>query len=250
MLMKQNLAVKYLSALITILALNMGAIAYAQEADLPPPAPAPKDLPPKDLSKVNPPKPDLKNQEKITIVPLHKPEASLLARKDLTVRSEIDREKMLDRLFIELKNSPSEEDAKITAEEIWAVWLQSGSASVDLLLHRGIAAQNNGDLKLARRMYDHVLRLAPNYPEGWSRSGRLAAETDDLKRAVNDTLKALSLEPRHFYALWTLGNLLEMLGKPEQAFEVYEHAHKLYPKHKQINDRYNRLKESAKGKAL
>jgi len=194
-----------------------------QQSDLPPAAPAPKVEP-----KTQPPK----------------------GGKDLTVRSEQDRVQMLDSLFLKLKYEGDEEEAKLIAEEIWAVFLQSGSASVDFLLHRGIAAQNRGDNKLARRMYDHVLRLQPGYAEAWSRSGRLAAQEKDLSRAVSDTTQALILEPRHFYALWTLGNILETLERPDDAYEVYEQANKIYPEHKQIKERVESLKERAKGKAL
>lgn len=197
--------------------------AHAQEVELPPAAPAPKE-------------------QATTTAPK--------GAKDLTVRSEEDRAVMLKELFANLKAETDAEEAGLIAEEVWAVFLQSGSASVDFLLHRGIAAQNRGDNKLARRMYDHVLRLQPEYAEGWSRSGRLAADEKDLSRAVSDTTQALILEPRHFYALWTLGNILETLERPDDAFEVYEEAHKLYPEHKQIKQRVERLRESAKGKAL
>jgi len=210
--------------LIIVFTLFGAGITYAQEAELPPAAPAPKEKPKSDEA----PK----------------------GGKDLTVRSEEDRAKMLKELFANLKAETDEEEAKLVAEEVWAVFLQSGSASVDFLLHRGIAAQNRGDNKLARRMYDHVLRLQPNYAEGWSRSGRLAAEEEDLSRAVSDTTQALILEPRHFYALWTLGNIMETLERPDDAFEVYEEANKVYPQHKQIKERVDRLRESAKGKAL
>jgi len=210
-----------------VITFGVVSFASAQEADmqteLPPVAPAPKVKPEKQAPK---------------------------GGKDLTVRSEEDRAEMLESLFLKLKYEVDEEEAKLIAEEVWAVFLQSGSASVDFLLHRGIAAQNRGDNKLARRMYDHVLRLQPNYAEAWSRSGRLAAEEQDLSRAVSDTTQALILEPRHFYALWTLGNILETLGRSDDAYEVYEQAHKIYPKHKQIKERVERLKESAKGKAL
>ena len=210
--------------LIFIFTLGFGQISLAQdtnqEADFPPAAPAPKVEP--------------KQQ----------------GAKDLTVRSQADRVQMLGSLFLKLKNAVDEEEAKLIAEEIWAVFLQSGSASVDFLLHRGIAAQNRGDNKLARRMYDHVLRLQPGYAEGWSRSGRLAAQENDLSRAVSDTTQALILEPRHFYALWTLGNILETLERPDDAYEVYEQANKIYPEHKQIKERVESLKERAKGKAL
>jgi len=207
-----------------------------QQPDLPPLAPAPKEqLPqnPKTTPKTNPTTSDAPK-----------------GGKDLTVRSEEDRVEMLAGLFARLKAETDEEEAALIAEEVWAVFLQSGSASVDFLLHRGIAAQNRGDNKLARRMYDHVLRLQPDYAEGWSRSGRLAADEKDLNRAVSDTTQALILEPRHFYALWTLGNILETLERPDDAFEVYEQANKIYPQHKQIKQRVERLKESARGKAL
>ncbi|MCF6221348.1 MAG: tetratricopeptide repeat protein [Robiginitomaculum sp.] len=218
---------KHLFLIIIFMVFGAG-FAYAQEADLPPPAPAPKEK--------------LKTDETASEAPK--------GGKDLTVRSEQDRAVMLKDLFATLKAAPDEEEAKLVAEEVWAVFLQSGSASVDFLLHRGIAAQNRGDNKLARRMYDHVLRLQPDYAEGWSRSGRLAADEKDLSRAVSDTTQALILEPRHFYALWTLGNILETLERPDDAFEVYEEANKIYPQHKQIKERVEHLRESAKGKAL
>ncbi len=220
--------------LIILFTAFSAGFAYGQEADLPPPAPAPKQQPKTDT--------DTDTDTGTSEAPK--------GGKDLTVRSEQDRVIMLKELFANLKAAQDEEEARLIAEEVWAVFLQSGSASVDFLLHRGIAAQNRGDNKLARRMYDHVLRLQPDYAEGWSRSGRLAAEEKDLSRAVSDTTQALILEPRHFYALWTLGNILETLERPDDAFEVYEHAHKIYPLHKQIKERVEHLRESAKGKAL
>jgi tetratricopeptide (TPR) repeat protein len=170
--------------------------------------------------------------------------------KDLTIRSDEDRTRILNELFDNLKIQPDAESGHLVAEEIWAVFMQSRSATVDFLLLRGITAQKRGDLKLARRMYNHVLRLQPEYAEGWSRSGRLAIDEKDLSRAAKDTAQSLIYEPRHFYALWTLGNILETLGKQEEALEVYEEAAKLYPKHKEINERVEFLKADVQGKAL
>ena len=171
-------------------------------------------------------------------------------RKDLTIRSESDRAEILDELFIELNIAPDEEAAELIAEEIWAVFLQSRSASVDFLLLRGISAQNRGDLVLARRMFDHVTRLSPEYAEGWSRSARLAIDENDLQRAATDVTQALVYEPRHFYALWTMGNILEKLGRTDKAFEAYEAAHKLYPQHEEIKVRVEYLRDGAQGQAL
>ena len=172
------------------------------------------------------------------------------AAKDLTVRSEDGRAEMLAELFANLKVAPDAAEGKLVAEEIWAVFLQSGSASIDFVLLRGISAQNRGDFKLARRMFDHVTRLQPEYAEGWSRSGRLALEQKDVNRAVSEISQSLTLEPRHFYSLWMLGGILEKLGKTDNAYEVYSEALKLYPEHTEIKERVEFLKESALGKAL
>lgn len=170
--------------------------------------------------------------------------------KDLTIRSERGRTEILDELFANLKAAEDADAAELVAEEIWAVFLQSQSASVDFLLLRGITAQINGDFAIARRMFDHVTRLQPGYAEGWSRSGRLAIEEKDTGRALSDTTRSLILEPRHFYALWTLGNILETLGKQDEAFEAYLEAHELYPEHKKIKERVEYLRNDAQGKAL
>ena len=92
-------------------------------------------------------------------------------------------------------------------------WVDSGSASIDFVLRRGSAAHTRKDHKLARRMFDHVTELSPNYAEGWARSSRLALDEKDLGRALNEAAQALILEPRHFYALWTMGNVFEQLGR-------------------------------------
>ena len=183
------------------------------------------------------------------VVPVEKPELKNES-KDLTVRSEADRQVKLDELFKNLKDQVTEEDADLVAEEIWAVFLQSRSATVDFMLLRGIAAHKNGNLPLARRMFDHVTRLQPEFAEGWSRSGRLAIDEKNLNRAANDVAQSLVIEPRHFYALWTLGNILETLGRRDAAFEAYSEAGKLFPQHKQNNERLDYLRSDVEGETL
>lgn len=170
--------------------------------------------------------------------------------KDLTVRSEAGRQLMLAELFEALKTAPDPEAAELKAEEIWAVFLQSQSASIDFTLLRGISAHTNKNYALARRLYDHVLRLQPEFAEGWSRSGRLAYDQGDLNQAVDHITQSLKIEPRHFFALWTLGNILEKLERPNEAFEAYSEAYKLYPEHAEIKARVEALEKASIGQAL
>ena len=86
-------------------------------------------------------------------------------------------------------------------------------------------------------MFDNVTRLSPEYAQGWAQSSRLALEEKDFTRALTEAAYALSLEPRHFNVLWTLGNSFEQLGRHEEAREAYRQAHAIYPELAPVKDR-------------
>jgi len=161
-----------------------------------------------------------------------------------------EREARLIALFEDLASRTDEESANLVAEEIWAIWLDSGSASVNLVLRRGSDAAAKGRPKQARIFYNHTLDLAPDFAEGWARSARLALEQKDYNRALNEAIQALSLEPRQFYALWTMGNVFEALGRQDEALEAYREANRLYPELKAVKDRLGALEKEVEGSVL
>lgn len=171
-------------------------------------------------------------------------------RDDIIITSDAERAQKLDELFAKLKTVEDADEANLVAEEIWAIWLRSGSASIDYVLGRGNVAQKAGNTELAVRMYDHVIRLEPEYAEGWIRSGRLALEEKNLSRAAAEITQGLIYEPRHFYGLWTLGNIFEQLGQTDEAFEAYSEALKVYPALKPVKERVEYLSGDVKGEAL
>lgn len=187
----------------------------------------PKDLEPKDEA----------------AAPIEKPDYSRLPESE-------ERAVRLDALFERLQAEENAQSANLIAEEIWAIWLDSGSSSVDMLLRRGTAAQKRGNDRLARRMYNHVIELSPDYAEGWARSARLALEEDDLSRALSEVTQALILEPRQFYAHWTLGNIFEKVGRTEEAYETYKEANRLYPELKPVKERLEMMKGDIEGDVL
>ncbi len=161
-----------------------------------------------------------------------------------------EREARLTALFEKLKDETNPENANLIAEEIWVIWLESGSASVNLVLRRGSDAQSKSQNKKARRMFDYVTELSPDYAEGWARSSRLALEEENYSRALTEAARTLTLEPRHFYALWTLGNAFEQLGRQEDALEAYREANALYPELKAVKDRLAQLEDEVEGDVL
>ena len=161
-----------------------------------------------------------------------------------------EREAKLNDLFVKLAEREDEESANLVAEEITAMWIESGSASVNLLLRRGSEASAKGNPKLARKMYNYAVDLSPDFAEAWARSARLALTQKDYNRALNESLKTLALEPRHFYTLWTLGNTLEALNRPDDALETYREANELYPELKVVKDRLEELETEVDGTVL
>lgn len=232
----------YRSLIICGLALGSAGLAYAQE--VPPASPEGDDSLPYIEPYLPEDKPALPQDDQAEEPPrFEKPDYAHLSE-------EAEREARLDDLFLRIRAETDETTAELIAEEIWAVWLESGSASVNFLIRRGTAAQKKDDKKLARRMFDHVVDLRPDYAEGWSRSARLAIEEDDLSRALTDVTEALIREPRHFYALWTLGNIFEKLDRQAEALAAYEEAHQLYPALKAVKDRVNFMRQSVEGDVL
>ena len=134
-----------------------------------------------------------------------------------------------DEMFDELKNAPSEEEATSVALDIWASWMESGSAAADLVMERAVTAQSLGDLEQARDLYDRVIGIQPDYAEAYNRRASLFLQEDQYDEALRDVNEALRLEPRHFGAWTGLGRVLEELGAKDEALEAYREALKIHP---------------------
>ena len=229
------LSIAVLTSFAFVSPVSAQIIAPPDEQELPPPDPI--------LPELLEPRVEDNPEEAIETPKIDQPDYSRLSVEE-------ERAARLDALFIRLSEASNEEQAELIAEEIWAIWLDSGSASINFILRRGTAAQGRGEVKLARRMFDQTLTLQPDYAEGWARSARLALQENNLSRALKETATALTLEPRHFYALWTMGNVFEQLGRNEEALEAYREAHKLHPQLKAVKDRLDVLESNVNGDVL
>jgi len=155
-----------------------------------------------------------------------------------------------DEMFDTLKNAPSEEEAAQSEADILASWAVSGSGTVDLLLERAGMAEQAGEFDLARSLYDRVVLIAPDYPEGWYRRSVIFLQQENLPEALRDLNETLTLEPRHFPAWARLGGLLEALGSTTEALDAYQTALTIHPHLLPAKRGVARLNTSAKGQSL
>jgi tetratricopeptide (TPR) repeat protein len=162
----------------------------------------------------------------------------------------LTRAERMDALFVELAAAANEEDARFIAEEIEALWRDSGSSTVDLLTDRATDALDMGEPALARELINGALELGPEHAEAWAESARIALFEDELGIALEHIERAVSLEPRHYYALTELGLILERLEAPQGAFEAFERALTLNPRLPDAVAGAERTEREARGREL
>lgn len=155
-----------------------------------------------------------------------------------------------DEMFDKLKNAHSESEANDRALDIWASWMESGSATVDIAMERAAAAQAAGDVETARAMFDRVILIRPDYAEAWNRRASIFLTEENYPEALRDLNEALRLEPRHFGAWAGLGMLFETMSAQEEALIAYREALSVYPLMPQAKTAEGRLSKDAEGLEL
>ncbi len=178
-----------------------------------------------------------------------KPEAAPNLRPQSPEEEAAQRQARLDELFARLaqKEHPDWENVQ---NQIWVLWSQSGSASIDLLLLRAGKAMENGDFELAMRFLNDLVRLAPKFPEGWNKRATVYYLLNEFGHSVADIERTLALEPRHFGALSGLGIILEQLGEKTGAMRAYRRGLEVHPNLPGANDGVERLSPDVDGREL
>ena len=161
-----------------------------------------------------------------------------------------DRTRNLDFLFGALKVAPDDATAKAIEERIWAVWTASRSDTANLLMTRVKTAIEAKDLDLAVTLLDSIVKIKPEYVEGWNRRATIFYMKKDYGRALNDIREVLKREPRHFGALAGFGLILQDIGDDRQALEIYRRALAVYPRMERIPDLVKTLQEKVEGRDI
>jgi len=162
------------------------------------------------------------------IVPDEGPDARSEPRPQSPEDEALLRQTRLDALFERLGQAGSPGWQSVQ-NEIWAQWSESGSASMNLLLMRAENAMESGQLELALRFLDDLVRLAPDFAEGWNKRATVYFLLEEYGRSVADIQRTLALEQRHFGALSGLGMILERLGDKPGAMRAYRRGLEVHP---------------------
>ena len=161
-----------------------------------------------------------------------------------------DRTRGLDFLFGALKAAPDEASAKHVEARIWALWMQTPSDTTALLMMRAKAAMDAQQMGVALKLLDAVVKLRPDYVEGWNRRATLYYLQNDYAHSLQDIEQVLVREPRHFGALAGLGMIMQDLGDEKRALEAFRKALAVNPHLEKVPELVKTLTEKVEGRDI
>jgi tetratricopeptide (TPR) repeat protein len=156
----------------------------------------------------------------------------------------------LDFLFGALKAAPDEESARHVEAQILALWSRTSSDTTVLLMQRAKVAMHGQQFDIAIKLLDAVLKLHPDYIEGWNQRATLHYMQNDYQRSLEDIEQVLVREPRHFGALASLGMIMQDLGDDRRALDAYRKALAVNPYLENVRERVRTLTEKVEGRDI
>jgi tetratricopeptide (TPR) repeat protein len=161
-----------------------------------------------------------------------------------------DRGRGLDFLFGALKAAPDEASAKHVEARIWALWMQTPSDTAALLMMRARAAMDAQQMDVALKLLDAVVKLRPDYVEGWNRRATLYYLKNDYAHSLEDIEQVLVREPRHFGALAGLGMIMQDIGDEKRALDAFRKALAVNPHLEKVPELVKTLSEKVEGRDI
>jgi len=161
-----------------------------------------------------------------------------------------DKTRGLDFLFGALKAAPDEASAKHVEARIWALWMQTPSDTTALLMMRAKTAMDAQQMDVALKLLDAVIKLRPDYVEGWNRRATLYYLRNDYAHSLQDIEQVLVREPRHFGALAGLGMIMQDLGDEKRALDAFRKALAVNPYLEKVPELVKTLSEKVEGRDI
>ena len=161
-----------------------------------------------------------------------------------------EREKELNNLFKELKNSEATKAIEIE-NKIWKIWSIHPSSDrkgyrLTELLAQGSFLVAKKELNKAYEIFSQIILADPNWPEAWNKRATVLYLLGSYQKSQKDIDEVLKLEKRHFGALSGQGLVQTELKNYEKAINSYKEVQRIYPSMQAPKVMIPRLKELIK----
>ncbi|MEP1934080.1 MAG: tetratricopeptide repeat protein [Roseibium sp.] len=156
-------------------------------------------------------------------------------------------ESKLDQLYAELSETDDPTTRERVTRKIRALWMNSGSDTVDVLMSRSGKAIQADNHALALDLLDVVVILKPSFAEGWNRRATVHYMREEFGRSLVDIERTLALEPRHWGALSGLAIIQRRLGFEADALATFKKALEIHPGLENAAEAVKSLEKAAEG---
>jgi len=136
----------------------------------------------------------------------------------------------LDELFAALASAQQPQTARQIEQIIWRHWNEFPDDSESQYIYNDVVeAVSFGQVKRGLDQVNKVLDTHPEFAEAWNKRATLRYLGGDLPGSVDDIIKTLTLEPRHFGALSGLTQIFIRQGRYTQAIQVIDQLRAISP---------------------
>jgi len=112
---------------------------------------------------------------------------------------------------------------------LWLLWSRSGDKAIDALMARGSEEMSAERLPEAIQTFSEVIRLKPDFAEGWNKRATAYYLAADYRRSLADCDEVLKRNPQHFGALSGAGQIHYAMENYELALVWFRRALEVNP---------------------
>ena len=135
----------------------------------------------------------------------------------------------LNNLFKKLSETQNQQEISDLIGDIWNIWYEVDDPKVIEYFEKGIQAMRIRNYPLAVRFFNNLINEDPDFAEAWNKRATVYFMMGDFDKSMQDIIKTLELEPRHFGALDGMGLIFIHQGQYQQAIEVYDKMLEIFP---------------------
>jgi tetratricopeptide (TPR) repeat protein len=124
---------------------------------------------------------------------------------------------------------PDAARAARAAAALWQRWHQAGDPALDAMMRDGIAAMERQDFGEAETIFSRLIRVAPDFAEGWNKRATVHYLAGDYRKSLADCAEVVKRNPSHFGALSGYGQVYFQLEEYDQAIRWWKRALEVNP---------------------
>jgi tetratricopeptide (TPR) repeat protein len=107
---------------------------------------------------------------------------------------------------------------------LWGLWLRSNDRVVNRLFQSSIVLIQQQEIELAIDKLDRIIAYRPEFAEAWNKRGDAYLNLGELDRALADYQQALRLNPYHFGAMISCGEVWLERSNARRSAEYFRRA--------------------------